>query len=102
MRPGPVGTRRVIDGVLMRLQSCRALVYLYRAIDQYGQAIEVLVSQWRDLVAACQFSAHAPQHGPRPAEVNTDRAAAYPRVLDELLPSAVSRCGAIREQSRGN
>jgi DDE superfamily endonuclease len=60
MRPGPVGTRRVIDGVLMRLQSCRALVYLYRAIDQYGQAIEVLVSQWRDLVAACQFSAHAP------------------------------------------
>jgi IS6 family transposase len=28
------------------------------------------------------------QHGSRPSEVNTDRAPAYLRVLDELLPSA--------------
>src|SRR4051812_21048451 len=27
-------------------------------------------------------------HSPRPAEVSTDRAPAYPRVLDELLPFA--------------
>ena len=63
-------------------------VYLYRAIDQYGQVIDVLVSQKRDLAATRQFLTHALQHGPRPAEVNTDRAPAYPRVLDEMLPSA--------------
>jgi IS6 family transposase len=28
------------------------------------------------------------EHGPRPAEVSTDRAPMYPRVLDELLASA--------------
>jgi transposase, IS6 family len=28
------------------------------------------------------------EHGPRPSEVTTDRAPAYPRVLDELLPAA--------------
>jgi transposase, IS6 family len=62
-------------------------VYLYRAIDQYGQVIDVLVSEKRDL-AARRFFTGALNHGPRPAEVSTDRAPAYPRVLDELLPSA--------------
>jgi transposase, IS6 family len=63
-------------------------VYLYRAIDQYGQVIDVLVSQKRDLAATRQFFTRALQHGTRPTEVSTDRAPAYPRVLDELLPSA--------------
>lgn len=31
-------------------------VYLYRAIDQFGQVIEVLVSQKRDLAATRRFS----------------------------------------------
>jgi transposase-like protein len=34
------------------------------------------------------FFTRALEHCPCPAEVSTDRAAAYPRVLDELLPSA--------------
>jgi IS6 family transposase len=63
-------------------------VYLYRAIDQYGQVIDVLVSEKRDLAATRRFFTGALNHGPRPAEVSTDRAPAYPRVLDELLPSA--------------
>jgi transposase-like protein len=61
--------------------------YLYRAIDQYGQVIDVLVSEKRDW-AAHRFFCHAVEHGPQPTEVNTDRAAAYLRVLDELLPTA--------------
>jgi transposase-like protein len=54
----------------------------------------VLVSEKRDLVATRQFFTHALQHGPSPIEVTTDRAAAYPRVLDELVPAAchVDRC----------
>ena len=63
-------------------------VYLYRAIDQYGQVIDVLISEKRDLVATRRFFARALTHGPRPTEVSTDRAPACPRVLDELLPSA--------------
>ncbi|MGB6165221.1 MAG: IS6 family transposase [Pseudonocardiaceae bacterium] len=63
-------------------------VYLYRAIDQFGQVIDVLVAEKRDLAATRQFFTRALNHSPRPAEVTTDRAPAYPRVLDELLPSA--------------
>ena len=63
-------------------------VYLYRAIDQYGQVVDVLVSENRDLTATRRFFTRALNHGPHPTEVSTDRAPAYPRVLDELLPSA--------------
>ncbi len=63
-------------------------VYLYRAVDQFGQVIDVLVSEKRDLAATRRFFTQALDHGPQPTEVSTDRAAAYPRVLDELLPSA--------------
>jgi transposase, IS6 family len=63
-------------------------VYLYRAIDQFGQVIDVLVSQKRDMAATRQFFTRALRHGPRPTEVTTDRAPAYPRVLEELVPAA--------------
>src|SRR5947209_17702051 len=63
-------------------------MYLYRAIDQFGQVIDVLVSQKRDLAATRRFFTRALEHGPRPSEVSTDQAPAYPRVIDELLPAA--------------
>jgi len=63
-------------------------VYLYRAIDQYGQVIDVLVSEKRDLAATRRFFTRALEHGPSPIEVTTDHAAAYLRVLDELVPAA--------------
>jgi PAS domain-containing protein len=63
--------------------------YLYRAIDQHGQVIDVLLSLRRDLAAARRFFTSALRAGTIPAEVTTDRAAAYPRVLDELIPSAL-------------
>lgn len=63
-------------------------VYLYRAIDQYGQVIDVLVSLKRDLAATRQFFIRALKHGPRPTEVCTDRARAYQRVIEELIPAA--------------
>lgn len=63
-------------------------VYLYRAIDQFGQVIDVLVSEKRDLEATRRFFTRVLVHSPPPTEVTTDHAPAYPRVLDELLPSA--------------
>jgi transposase-like protein len=63
-------------------------VYLYRAIDRFGQVIDVLVAEKRDLVATRRFFTRALEHGPSPIEVTTDHATAYPRVLDELVPAA--------------
>jgi transposase, IS6 family len=60
-----------------------------RAIDQFGQVIDVLAAEKRDLAAARRFFALALEQAPRPSEVTTDRAPAYLRVLDEVLPGAL-------------
>ena len=61
--------------------------YRYRAIDQFGQVVDVRLSDQRDLRAARGFFTSALAISPGPVEVTTDRAAC-PRVLDELLPGA--------------
>jgi IS6 family transposase len=48
--------------------------YLYQAVDQYGQVIDVLRADRRDLDAARRFFTRALQAGTVPAEVTTDRA----------------------------
>jgi len=63
--------------------------YVYRAIDQYGQVIDVLLSARRDAHSARQFFTRALRTlKVIPSEVVTDAAPVYPAVLDELLPSA--------------
>jgi transposase-like protein len=63
--------------------------YVYRAIDQYGQVIDVLVSSRRDADAARRYFRRALSALKiTPTEVITDAAAVYPAVLDELVPSA--------------
>ena len=47
------------------------------------------MSAKRDLAAARRFFSRALCTGTIPAEVTTDRAAVYPRVIDELIPSAL-------------
>ena len=63
--------------------------YLYRAIDQHGQVIDVWLSVRRDLTAARAFFSRALASGTVPVEVTTDRAPAYPRLLDEFVPGAL-------------
>lgn len=63
--------------------------YVYRAVDQYGQVIDVLVSARRDAQAARRFFRRAlTTLKVTPHEVVTDAAAVYPAVLDALVPSA--------------
>ena len=62
--------------------------YVYRAIDQFGQVIDIFVSPRRDAKAARRFFERAiGSTGVRPIEVITDQAATYPVVLEELLPA---------------
>jgi IS6 family transposase len=61
----------------------------YRAVDQFGQVIDVLLSEQRDTAAARRFFTRALAHGPVPVEVTTDKAGPYLRVLDELVPSVL-------------
>jgi transposase-like protein len=63
--------------------------YVYRAIDQSGQVVDVFVSIRRDAKAARRFFERAiGTTKVMPAEVVTDRAPTYPLVIEELLPAA--------------
>src|SRR4051794_33340186 len=62
--------------------------YVYRAVDQYGQVIDVLVSQRRDAAAATRFFTIAITSHSEPAEVTTDKAHALAKVIRELVPAA--------------
>jgi IS1 family transposase len=66
--------------------------YVYRAIDQFGQLIDVFVSPQRDTAAARRFLERAiAATKVTPIEVTTDRAVAYPAVLDDVLPATRHR-----------
>jgi transposase, IS6 family len=62
--------------------------YVYRAVDQYGQIIDVYVSVRRDTRAARRFFTTALDAHGAPAEVVTDRAPALRAAIDELIPAA--------------
>jgi transposase, IS6 family len=81
------GDRWFVDETYVKVTGQWA--YLYRAVDQHGQVIDVLLSVRRDLATARRFFTRAIHAGTIPVEVTTDRAPVYPRVLDELIPSAL-------------
>jgi transposase-like protein len=80
------GLRWFVDETYIKIAGRWA--YLYRAVDQYGQVIDVLLSRHRDAAAARAFFTRAMRCGPAPVEVVTDRAPVYPRVVEELAPAA--------------
>jgi transposase-like protein len=82
-----VGDRWHVDEIYVRVAG--EWRYVYRAVDQYGQVIDVFVSSRRNTAAAKEFFTRAVKAtGCAPAEVVTDKASTYPGVLDELLPGA--------------
>ena len=62
--------------------------YVYRAVDQYGQIIDVLVSLRRDLRVARRFFVTALRAHGEPVEVVTDRAPALRAAIEGLTPVA--------------
>ena len=63
--------------------------YVYRAVDQHGQVIDVLLSARRDAAAARRFFQRALRMlKVMPVEVVTDASPVYPAVVDDVVPSA--------------
>jgi transposase, IS6 family len=82
-----IGDRWFVDETYVKVAG--RWTYLYRAIDQHGQVIDVLVAERRDARAARAFFARAPRLGHAPVEVTTDRAPVYPRAVGDLVPAAL-------------
>ncbi len=81
------GDRWFVDETYVKVNG--AWRYVYRAVDQHGQVIDVLVSTRRDAMATRRFFTQALRTlKVMPTEVVTDAAPVYPGVLDELVPSA--------------
>ncbi|EFC85744.1 hypothetical protein FrEUN1fDRAFT_1063 [Parafrankia sp. EUN1f] len=71
-------------------------VYGWPARVKHFPLLRLDGQQW---VAARRFFVRALAQGRRPAEVTTDKASVYPRILDELLPEAC-QVDAARENNR--
>jgi transposase-like protein len=85
-----VGDRWYVDETYVKVGGTWR--YLFRAIDQFGQVIDVFLSPRRDAAAARRFFARALDRTRiSPTEITTDRYRLYPRVLDEMLPAAIHR-----------
>jgi transposase-like protein len=85
-----VGSRWQVDETYVKVAG--RWRYVYRAIDQFGQVIDVFVSARRDAKAARRFFDQAINATKvTPTEVTTDQAAVYPAVLEEPLPAAWHR-----------
>ncbi len=82
-----VGDRWFVDETYVKVAGVWR--YVYRAVDQHGQVIDVNVSKRRNVDAATRFfeTMLAGRDGPR--EVTTDLAAPLLRVVDDLLPEVL-------------
>jgi len=63
--------------------------YVYRAVDQHGQVIDVYVSRRRNTEAARRFLDRALDSHCRPVEVVTDKAAPLLAAVDDVVPDAL-------------
>ena len=75
----------VVEGSTGSCEGCRPR---YRAVDQYGQIIDELVSARRDLRAARRFFARALSVHGEPTEIVTDRAPAPRAAIEGHTPAA--------------
>jgi IS6 family transposase len=84
-----VGDRWQVDETYVKVAG--RWCYAYRAIDQFGQVIDVFVSHGATGRCPPVLRAGARRDEITPVEVITDHAGTYPIVLEELLPSAWHR-----------
>ena len=82
-----VGDRWFVDETYVKVGGLWR--YVYRAVDQHGQVIDVYVSRRRNSKAAHRFFDRALADHLRPVEVVTDKAQALLAAIDDVLPDAL-------------
>jgi transposase-like protein len=86
-----VGARWFVDETYVKVAG--RWRYVYRAVDEHGQVIDVFVSARRDLRAARRFFTRAIGAHGQPDEVVTDLAQALETAIEELVPAAFHNTG---------
>jgi transposase-like protein len=93
-----VGTRWHVDETYVKVAG--RWRYVYRAVDQFGQVIDVFVSPRRDARAARRFFQQAiTTTKVTPAEVTTDQGGDLPDRARRGGPSRLALHRAVRQQS---
>ncbi len=82
----PVGSRWFVDETYVKVAG--KWRYVYRAIDEHGQVVDVFVSPRRNIAAARTFFRGALDAHGEPDEVITDLAQALETVIEELIADA--------------
>jgi putative transposase len=91
-KQGRLGDIWYIDEVFVAIQGVRH--YLWRAVDQDGAVIDILVTKHRDRQAAERFFRKAlKRQGQAPWQLVTDKLRTYRAAHREVFPSAVHRTG---------
>ena len=81
-----VGGRWFVDETYVRVAGVWR--YVYRAVDQHGQVIDILVSARRDGAAARRFFHRVLGEHARPDQVTTDKAKALIGAIRDVFPDA--------------
>lgn len=81
-----VGDRWFVDETYVKVNG--SWRYVYRAGDQHGQVIDVLVSSRRDSAAATRFFARVLEAHGTPGEITTDKAHALATAIEAGVPEA--------------
>ena len=85
-----VGLRWFVDETYVRVG--KRWAYLYRAVDEAGQIVDVLLREKRDIESARAFFEQAiKRRGVIPKEVITDKYRAYVRAVKQHAPNAKHR-----------
>jgi IS6 family transposase len=79
-----IGSRWFVDETYVKVAG--RWRYVYRAVDEHGQVIDIYVSARRDIAAARSFFADALSAHGEPDEVVTDLAPALETAIEELIP----------------
>ncbi len=86
----PVGTSWRVDETYLKIG--KRWHYLYRAIDEHGQIVDVHLSDRRNAAAAqAFFEAAMDASTVTPTRVTTDKAKCYPPALRTVLPNVEHR-----------
>ena len=88
-----VGGRWIVDEKYVKVNGIWR--YVYRAVDQHGQVIDILVSQHRDIPSARRFFTMSLTAHHVSVEVVTDRAPALANVIEDLIPAALHNTGQV-------